>query len=71
MATSRRLIASIDTIAAEAGVSRQTVYNQIGDKEKVFAAVGIKTIGTMRKYLWPNGVRGLVGLALHAANGLL
>jgi len=31
--------ASIDMIAAEAGVSRQTVYNQIGDKEKVFAAV--------------------------------
>lgn len=31
--------ASIDTIAAEAGVSRQTVYNQIGDKEKLFIAV--------------------------------
>src|SRR5688572_415169 len=31
--------ASIDMIAAEAGISRQTVYNQIGDKEKVFAAV--------------------------------
>jgi len=31
--------ASIDVIAAEAGVSRQTIYNQIGDKEKVFAAV--------------------------------
>ncbi len=31
--------ASIDMIAAEAGVSRQTIYNQIGDKEKVFAAV--------------------------------
>src|SRR5687767_13624141 len=31
--------ASIDAIAAEAGVSRQTVYNQIGDKEKLFAAV--------------------------------
>ena len=30
---------TIDMIAAEAGVSRQTVYNQIGDKEKVFAAV--------------------------------
>jgi AcrR family transcriptional regulator len=30
---------SIDAIAAEAGVSRQTVYNQIGDKERVFAAV--------------------------------
>ncbi len=31
--------ASVDMIANEAGVSRQTVYNQIGDKEKVFAAV--------------------------------
>jgi AcrR family transcriptional regulator len=31
--------ASIDTIAARAGVSRQTVYNQMGDKEKLFVAV--------------------------------
>lgn len=31
--------ASIDMIAAEAGVSRQTIYNNIGDKEKVFVAV--------------------------------
>lgn len=31
--------ASIDAIAARADVSRQTVYNQIGDKEKVFKAV--------------------------------
>jgi len=31
--------ASIDAIASRAGVSRQTVYNQIGDKEKVFKAV--------------------------------
>ena len=31
--------ASIDAIAAEAQVSRQTVYNQIGDKEKLLAAV--------------------------------
>lgn len=31
--------ASIDAIAAKAGVSRQTVYNQMGDKEKLFAAV--------------------------------
>ena len=30
---------SIDMIAAEAGVSRQTVYNHIGDKESLFAAV--------------------------------
>jgi AcrR family transcriptional regulator len=29
----------IEVIAAEAGVSRQTVYNLIGDKERVFAAV--------------------------------
>lgn len=31
--------ASIDAIASRAKVSRQTVYNQIGDKEKVFKAV--------------------------------
>jgi AcrR family transcriptional regulator len=31
--------ASIDVIASEAGVSRQTVYNHIGDKENLFAAV--------------------------------
>ena len=31
--------AGIDMIATEAGVARQTVYNQLGDKEKVFAAV--------------------------------
>ncbi|RYE51189.1 MAG: TetR/AcrR family transcriptional regulator, partial [Rhizobiaceae bacterium] len=29
--------ASIDAIAEEAGVSRQTIYNQIGDKEKLLA----------------------------------
>jgi AcrR family transcriptional regulator len=31
--------ASIDAVAEEAGVSRQTIYNQIGDKEKLFAEV--------------------------------
>jgi AcrR family transcriptional regulator len=31
--------ASIDAVADEAGVSRQTIYNQIGDKEKLFAEV--------------------------------
>ena len=30
---------SIDAIAAEAGVSRQTVYNQIGDKDQLLVAV--------------------------------
>ncbi len=31
--------ANIDMIAAEAGVSRQTVYNHHGDKERLFVAV--------------------------------
>ncbi|TIN16075.1 MAG: TetR/AcrR family transcriptional regulator [Mesorhizobium sp.] len=31
--------ANIDLIAAEAGVSRQTVYNHHGDKEKLFMAI--------------------------------
>jgi AcrR family transcriptional regulator len=31
--------ASIDAVAAEAGVSRQTIYNQMGDKERLFAEV--------------------------------
>ncbi|WP_292896381.1 MULTISPECIES: TetR/AcrR family transcriptional regulator [unclassified Nitratireductor] len=31
--------ANIDMIAAEAAVSRQTVYNHYGDKDKLFAAV--------------------------------
>lgn len=42
--------ASIDGIAEEAGVSRQTIYNQIGDKEKLFAEVvrGITEHGSAR-----------------------
>lgn len=31
--------------------------------EKVFGAIGIRTVGTMRKFLWLRGVRGLIGLA--------
>lgn len=31
--------ANIDVVAAEAGVSRQTIYNHHGDKENLFAAV--------------------------------
>ena len=31
--------ANIDLVAAEAGVSRQTIYNHHGDKEKLFLAV--------------------------------
>lgn len=37
--------------------------------EKVFAAVGIKSIGTMKKFLWLRGVRGVVGLATAALGG--
>jgi AcrR family transcriptional regulator len=42
--------ASIDAIAEEARVSRQTIYNQIGDKEKLFAEVvrGITEQGSAR-----------------------
>ncbi|GAA1557889.1 TetR/AcrR family transcriptional regulator [Dactylosporangium maewongense] len=31
--------ANLDTIAAEAGVSKQTIYNHFGDKERLFVAV--------------------------------
>jgi TetR/AcrR family transcriptional regulator, mexJK operon transcriptional repressor len=31
--------ASIDVIAAEAKVSKQTVYNHFGDKERLFTAM--------------------------------
>jgi hypothetical protein len=34
--------------------------------EKVFGAIGIRTIGTMRKFLWVRGIRGVVGLATAA-----
>jgi hypothetical protein len=37
--------------------------------EKVFAAIGIRTVGRMRKYLWVRGVRGLVGLGTAALGG--
>ncbi len=37
--------------------------------EKVFAAIGIRTVGTMRKFLWVRGPRGLVGLATAAFGG--
>ena len=37
--------------------------------EKVFAAIGIRTVGTMRKFLRVCGLRGLVGLARSALGG--
>jgi hypothetical protein len=36
---------------------------------KVFAVIGIRTVGTMRKFLWVRGLRGLAGLARSALGG--
>jgi AcrR family transcriptional regulator len=44
--------ASIDLIAAEAGVSRQTIYNHYRDKEMLFAAVVGEMIGRMNAVLY-------------------
>ena len=38
---------SVDAIAAEAGVSKRTVYNHFGDKENLFLAVVQRTFGRM------------------------
>jgi hypothetical protein len=37
--------------------------------EKVFGAIGIRTVGTMKKFLWLRGIRGLVGLARASLGG--
>lgn len=37
-------LASVDAIAAQAGVSKRTVYDRFGDKETVFAAV-VEAVG--------------------------
>lgn len=37
--------------------------------EKVFSAIGIRTVGTMRKFLWVRGARGIVGLGRAALGG--
>jgi TetR/AcrR family transcriptional regulator, mexJK operon transcriptional repressor len=39
---------SVDAIAAEAGVSKRTVYSHYGDKESLFLAVVRDTFGQMR-----------------------
>jgi AcrR family transcriptional regulator len=47
---------SVDAIAAEAGVSKRTVYNHFGDKENLFLSV------TQRTFTWMIGlVEELVG----------
>lgn len=42
--------AGTDRIAAVAGVSKQTVYNQFGDKEKLFAAVVLGVTATAEAF---------------------
>ncbi|MBB2971080.1 TetR/AcrR family transcriptional regulator [Mesorhizobium sp. RMAD-H1] len=44
--------ASIDVIAAEAGVSRQTIYNHYRDKEMLFGAVVDEMMGRMNALLY-------------------
>ncbi|KXF76849.1 TetR family transcriptional regulator [Paramesorhizobium deserti] len=44
--------ASIDLIAAEAGVSRQTIYNHYRDKEMLFGAVVDDIMGRMNAILY-------------------
>ncbi|AUY50852.1 TetR/AcrR family transcriptional regulator [Streptomyces sp. CB01881] len=39
--------ASVDAIAAEAGVSKRTIYNHFGDKEKLFLSVALETAGEL------------------------
>ncbi|MFI6449848.1 TetR/AcrR family transcriptional regulator [Kitasatospora sp. NPDC050543] len=39
--------ASVDAIAAEAGVSKRTVYNHFGDKEKLFLSVALEMAGEL------------------------
>ena len=40
---------SVDAIAAEAGVSKRTVYSHYGDKENLFLLVLRETYDTMRE----------------------
>ncbi|WP_406201551.1 TetR/AcrR family transcriptional regulator [Kitasatospora sp. NBC_01560] len=52
--------ASVDAIAAEAGVSKRTVYNHFGDKEKLFLSVALETAGELTEI-----IAGLADRHLH------
>ncbi|MFJ5549484.1 TetR/AcrR family transcriptional regulator [Streptomyces sp. NPDC093225] len=43
--------ASVDTIAAEAGVSKRTVYNHFGDKETLFLTASVETAGELTEHI--------------------
>lgn len=52
--------ASVDAIAAEAGVSKRTIYNHFGDKEKLFLSVALETAGELTEI-----IAGLADRHLH------
>ncbi|MFJ8431886.1 TetR/AcrR family transcriptional regulator [Kitasatospora sp. NPDC094019] len=52
--------ASVDAIASEAGVSKRTIYNHFGDKEKLFLSVALETAGELTEI-----IAGLADRHLH------
>lgn len=44
-------VTRIDQVAADAGVSKQTVYNQFGDKEQLFRAIVLGTAATADAFI--------------------
>ncbi|MGW4897716.1 TetR/AcrR family transcriptional regulator [Kitasatospora sp. NPDC004240] len=52
--------ASVDVIAAEAGVSKRTIYNHFGDKERLFLSVALETAGELTEV-----IAGLADRHLH------
>ncbi|GAA2817288.1 TetR/AcrR family transcriptional regulator [Kitasatospora sp. CM 4170] len=52
--------ASVDAIAAEAGVSKRTIYNHFGDKEKLFLSVALETADELTEV-----IAGLADRHLH------
>ena len=45
---------SVDAIAAEAGVSKRTIYNRYGDKENLFLSVLKEAFATMLATVRPH-----------------
>lgn len=58
---------SVDAIAAEAGVSKRTVYNHFGDKENLFLSVVQRTVSSMIGRVGEIADRALGGVSDPAA----